>query len=55
MISLGLALWSDWHYSPRDDERAYCYFVKTNQNGFNCSEMLSAFKKKMFGGHVFTG
>lgn len=55
MISLGPALWRDWHYSPRDDERAYCYFVKANQSGFNCSEMLSAFKKKMFGRHVFTG
>ena len=48
-------MWGGWHYSPRDDEKAYSYFVKASQSGFDCSEMLAAFKKKMFGGHVFTG
>lgn len=55
MISLGPAMWGGWHYSPRDDEKAYSCFVKASQSGFDCSEMLAAFKKKMFGGHVFTG
>lgn len=55
MISLGPALWSGWHYSPRDDDKAYEYFVKASKRGFDCSEMLSSFKKKMFGGHVYVG
>lgn len=55
MISLGPALWSGWHYSPRDDQKAYECFVKAGKRGFDCSDMLSSFKKKMFGGYVYVG
>lgn len=55
MINLGPALWSGWRYSPRDDQRAYEYFVKAGERGFDCSEMLSSFKRKMFGGYVYAG
>lgn len=38
-----------------DDNAAYECFLKANQKGFDCSDMLSHFKKKMFGGYVFRG
>lgn len=36
-----------------DDNAAYECFVRAGQKGFDCSDILSKFKKKMFGGYVF--
>ena len=36
-----------------DDNAAYECFVRAGQKGFDCSDMLSGFRKKMFGGYVF--
>lgn len=55
MISLGPALWDGWCHSPRDDAKAYEYFVRAVKKGFDCSEMLSSFKRKLLGGYVYVG
>ncbi|WP_294379912.1 hypothetical protein [uncultured Senegalimassilia sp.] len=36
-----------------DDNAAYECFVQAGQKGFDCSDILACFKKKMFGGYVF--
>lgn len=36
-----------------DDNAAYECFLKACQKGFDCSDILGSFKKKMFGGYVF--
>lgn len=41
--------------SERDDEAAYAYYVRAEQRGLGCSEMLSLIKKKFLDSHVFTG
>ena len=39
----------------RDDTLAHQWFSTAQAMGFNCREMLSRFKKKLFGGYVFQG
>ena len=36
-----------------DDNAAYECFLRAGQRGFDCSDILENFKKKMFGGYVF--
>lgn len=55
ILSLGPVTRPHWRYGARDDEAAYGYFIRAEQKGFDCSKMLSSFKKKLFGGHVFVG
>lgn len=37
----------------RDDNLAYQWMSTAQEMGFNCREILSRFKKKLFGGYVF--
>ena len=39
----------------KDDNLAYQWMSTAQQMGFNCREILSRFKKKLFGGYVFQG
>ena len=38
---------------PVDHNQAYSYLTKAHNAGFDCSDLLSRFKRKTFGGYVF--
>lgn len=49
--TLGL-MYTDGRGCPVDYNKAVYYFQMAHNAGFDCSEMLSCFKKKMFGGYT---